>query len=131
MLTAHVMKLMGDEHLVATIRADFDPLTATDIEIELLHRFEKMTDGSADNAEMNAALDEFDITAKDIKTFGDALVEDVTTSAAILKVIHEAGISSATAMQAELDLARRFSALAEDAGDTFFRLSKLIEGVTV
>lgn len=128
MLTANLMALMDDAHLVSAIEAELDPLTSTDIERELLSRFETKIDGDADYAEIIAVIDEFEIEAKELRELADARIGDATL--AILKVISDAGIDSADSLQAELDLAKSFSALAEDAGDTITRLSQLITGAT-
>ena len=128
MLTANLMALMDDAHLVSAIEAELDPLASTDIERELLSRFETKIDGDADYAEIIAVIDEFEIEAKELRELADARIGDATL--AILKVISDAGIDSADSLQAELDLAKSFSALAEDAGDTITRLSQLITGAT-
>jgi len=44
MLSALLMKCMGDEHLAAIARAELDPLTSTPLERELLERFERLLD---------------------------------------------------------------------------------------
>ena len=130
MLTAQLMSLMDDAHLVAAIEAELDPLTSTDIERELLNRFESKIDGDADYAEIIAVIDEFEIEVEELRELAENLFGDIGTTVAILKVISDAGIASADSLTAELDLAKSFSALAEDAGDTITRLSQLITGAT-
>lgn len=88
MLTPSTMSQMSDEHLVAAIRAELDPLTSTPIEIELLNRLEAQID--------------------------------------FLSVIDDAGFDSVEELEHELDLAKSFRALANDAGDVFTRLTTLI-----
>ena len=44
MLTAQLAASMDDEHLLASARAEIDPLTSTALELELLERFERLLD---------------------------------------------------------------------------------------
>lgn len=111
MLTAQLAKYMDDEHLLASARAEIDPLTSTALELELLARFERLLD-EFDLGELYRAADEYGLAAKDIKN--------------LLKEIGEAGLDSPEALKAELDLARKFRALATDAGDFFTRLYDLV-----
>lgn len=123
MLTAQLMKSMDDRHLCAALYAEQDPLTASAAEIELLGRFEALLDEV--DGELNDAVGEYDFTAKDIKNLGDALILNADNSVALLKEIGEAGLDSPESLKAELDLAKKFRALVEDAGDVFTRLLDL------
>lgn len=124
MMTAQLMKSMDDHHLVASLYAEQDPLTSSAAEIELLTRFEALLDEKDD--EFNEAVGEFDFEAKDIKALGDALIQNTNNTVALLEAIAEAGIDDPESLKAELDLAKKFRALVEDAGDVFTRLSDLL-----
>lgn len=123
MLTAQLMKSMDDRHLVASIYADQDPLTSSAAEIELLARFEALLDEK--NEDLTEAADEFEFDAKQIKALGDALILNTDTTVALLSAIGDAGIDTPETLKAELELAKKFRALVEDAGDVFTRLSQL------
>ena len=124
MMTAQLMKSMDDHHLVASLYAEQDPLTSSAAEIELLTRFEALLDEKDD--ELNEAVGEFAFEAKDIKALGDALIQNTNNTVALLEAIVEAGIDDTESLKAELDLAKKFRALVEDAGDIFTRLSDLL-----
>lgn len=124
MLTAQLMKSMDDHHLVASIYAEQDSLTSSAAEIELLTRFEALLDEKDD--ELNEAVGEFDFEAKDIKALGDALILNTDNTVALLSAIADAGIDDPALLKAELELAKNFRALTEDAGDVFTRLSDLL-----
>ena len=123
MLTAQLMKSMDDRRLVASIYADQDPLTSSAAEIELLARFEALLDEK--NEDLTEAADEFEFDAKQIKALGDALILNTDTTVALLSAIGDAGIDTPETLKAELELAKKFRALTEDAGDVFTRLSQL------
>lgn len=124
MLTAQLMKSMDDRHLVASLYAEQDPLTSSAAEIELLTRFEALLDEV--DGDLNEAVAEFDFEAKHIKSLGDALIQSTENTVAILKVIGAAGFDDPELLKAELELAAKFRALANDAGDFFTRLNDLV-----
>jgi hypothetical protein len=124
MMTAQLMKSMDDHHLVASLYAEQDPLTSSAAEIELLTRFEALLDEKDD--ELNEAVGEFAFEAKDIKALGDALIQNTSNTVALLEAIGQAGIDDPESLKAELDLAKKFRALVEDAGDVFTRLADLL-----
>lgn len=123
MLTAQLMKSMDDRHLVASIYAEQDPLTSSAAEIELLERFEALLDEQ--NEDLKEAADEYELDAKQIKAIGDTLILNTDTTVALLSAIGDAGIDDPALLKAELELAKKFRALTEDAGDVFTRLSQL------
>ena len=124
MLTAQLAKSMDDEHLLASARAEIDPLTSTALELELLDRFEALLDEQ--DGELTEAVEEFDFEAKHIKALGDALIQSTENTVALLEVIGEAGFDDPELLKAELELAAKFRALANDAGDFFTRLNDLL-----
>lgn len=123
MLTAQLMNSMDDRHLVASIYAEQDPLTSSAAEIELLARFEALLDEQDEY--LKEAADEYELDAKQIKAIGDALILNTDTTVALLSAIGDAGIDDPALLKAELELAKKFRALTEDAGDVFTRLSQL------
>lgn len=124
MMTAQLMHSMDDRHLVASIYAEQDPLTSSAAEIELLARFEALLDEQ--DEDLKEAADEYELDAKQIKAIGDALILNTDTTVALLSAIGDAGIDDPALLKAELELAKKFRALTEDAGDVFTRLSQLI-----
>lgn len=124
MLTAQLMKSMDDHHLVSSLYAEQDPLTSSAAEIELLTRFEALLDEV--DGDLNEAVAEFDFEAKHIKSLGDALIQSTENTVAILEVIGAAGFDDPELLKAELELAAKFRALANDAGDFFTRLNDLL-----
>lgn len=124
MLTAQLMKSMDDHHLVSSLYAEQDPLTSSAAEIELLTRFEALLDEV--DGDLNEAVAEFDFEAKHIKSLGDALIQSTENTVAILEVIGAAGFDDPELLKAELELAAKFRALANDAGDFFTRLNDLV-----
>lgn len=125
MLTAQQLALMDDEHLISSLHATFDPLTSTPAEIELLRRFEELLDSV--EPEMADALAEYDFDATEIGLLGKALHGDVLNTTAMLDALGEAEITSVGELKRRLELAEKFEALIEDAGDVFARLSQLAQ----
>jgi hypothetical protein len=125
MLTAKLMKSMDDHHLLASARAEQDPLTSSAAEIELLARFERLLDEASEHKPVAEAVEEFDFEAKDIEALGDALIQNTSNTVALLEAIAQAGIDDPESLKADLDLVKKFRALTEDAGDVFTRLSQL------
>ncbi len=123
MLDAQTMSCMSDDQLVQHLHVALDPLTSTAAEAELLERFEALLDERS--PEIDSALDEYNFDAADIETLGDALIVDAGNSAALLSILGEEGIDDPESLKAELELAKQFRALVEDAGDIFTRLSDL------
>lgn len=128
MLTAALMAAMDNGHLIAAIHAEADPLTTTPIETELLRRLEGCV---ADKAHgLASAIDEYGFTAVDLRTLGDAVILDADNTAELLSALGDAGIDTAAALTAELVLAKKFRALANDAGEVLERLSQLATTAT-
>lgn len=123
MLNRHVMKLMSDAHLIASVEQQLDAITSTDIELELLDRFKALH--AVADSHMAEVIDEFSFTADQLATFGNALIGNVDSSVQLLQAIGDAGFDSVKQLKEELELARQFRALASDAGDAFTRLHTL------
>jgi len=119
------LRMLTDEELARYARNQFNDLTSTPLELELLRRLEER---AADGAEEEAVLDraaEFDLDADGIRKLGEALILNATNTAELLSTLGEAGYENAAALKADLQLAEKFSALACDAGDVLTRLSEL------
>lgn len=123
MLTEQLLRCMPNDQLVMALRAETNSITSTPAELVLLERFEALLDEM--NSDLVAAAADYELDAKHIKTLGDALIQSADNTAELLKTIGEAGIDSSKELKAELDLAQKFRALTEDAGDVFTRLSQL------
>lgn len=65
MLTPQIMKMMDTGHLVASARAEIDPLTSTPLELELLDRLETMLDEQSANQPLVDLLNDQDIREPD------------------------------------------------------------------
>ena len=109
MLTAQLAKSMDDEHLLASARAEIDPLTSTALELELLDRFERLLDEASEH-----------------KPVADLLAASLKDQAALLSLLNDQDIHELDQLEALLDFAAKFRALASDAGDFFTRLNYLV-----
>lgn len=112
MLTAQLAKSMDDEHLLASARAEIDPLTSTALELELLDRFERLLDEQHDNEGVRAVIESHPASLKD--------------QAALLALLNDQDIHEPDQLKALLDTSDKFRALANDAGDFFTRLNDLV-----
>lgn len=112
MLTPQLMALMDDHHLVAALRAEFDPLTSTPAEQELLKRIEKLLDEQKDDSPLEDSL----VTA--------CVERDELP--AILKAMEEHYCSTASELRSKLERADKFYDIASEAGDVITRLNDLI-----
>ena len=123
MLTPTLMAQMDYGHFLAAGDCEIGPLTSTDLERELLARLEVLLNDH--DGELTQAAEKYDLSAEDIKTLGDALIEDTTVTVALLKVLAAASIDDPDTLKSRLALAQQFHALAEDAGDVFTRRARL------
>jgi len=124
MLTAALMAKMDDDHLVAALHAEFDPIVATDVEIELLKRFE----ACIKHSDITDLVEEHEINAEEVDALGKALsygvgIADLTGCVAILE---EFSAIEPAALRAKLERADKFYDIAQEAGDAFSRLSELV-----
>ncbi len=95
----------------------------TDTERELLARVERLLD-EADDGIVKAA-ENYDLSAADITTLGDALIVNADHTAKLLGVIGAEGYDDPDTLKADLELLSNFRALANDMGDAATRLSQL------
>lgn len=109
-LDAQTMKLMDDEHLVASARAMFDSLTATDLEVELLKRFERL----ANVIPLAAELEAHDLQAEDVVKLLDDTVDSVEVTRKLLDVLREHDIDDPEMLRKRLAAVQRMADLVEE-----------------
>lgn len=126
MLTAQLAKSMDDEHLLASARAEIDPLTSTALELELLDRFERLLDEQHDNEGVRALSEEYELTADDMRAVIESHPASLKDQAALLSLLNDQDIHEPDQLKALLDIYDKFRALANDAGDFFTRLNDLV-----
>ena len=125
MLTAQLAKYMDDEHLLASARAEIDPLTSTALELELLERFERLLDEASENKPV-ADFEEYEVGTDDVKAVIESHPASLKDQAALLSLLNDQDIHEPDQLKELLELAAEFRALANDAGDFFTRLNDLL-----
>lgn len=134
------LRTLTDEEFLRHALAVQDPLTSSAIEAECLRRFEALLDTHDSEAyelvterELDASvlrdtldtLDAHDIEPGALAQLCDAMLIGPANTAALLNALAAADLDAPESLKAELDLAKQFRALVEDAGDVFSRLSEL------
>lgn len=126
MLTAQLAKSMDDEHLLASARAEIDPLTSTALELELLERFERLLDEASEHKPAADLLEEYEVGTDDVKAVIESHPASLKDQAALLSLLNDQDIHEPDQLKELLELAAKFRALANDAGDFFTRLTDLV-----
>jgi hypothetical protein len=126
MLTAQLMKSMDDEHLLASARAEIDPLTSTALELELLERFERLLDEASEYKPVADLLEEYEVGTDDVKAVIESHPASLKDQATLLSLLNDQDIHEPDQLKELLELAAKFRALANDAGDFFTRLTDLV-----
>jgi len=126
MLTAQLAKSMDDEHLLASARAEIDPLTSTSLELELLERFERLLDEASENKPVADLLEEYEVGTDDVKAVIESHPASLKDQAALLSLLNDQDIHEPDQLKELLELAAEFRDLANDAGDFFTRLNDLL-----
>lgn len=126
MLTAQLAKSMDDEHLLASARAEIDPLTSTALELELLERFERLLDEASEHKPVADLLEEYEVGTDDVKAVIESHPASLKDQAALLSLLNDQDIHEPDQLKELLELAAKFRALANDAGDFFARLNDLL-----
>ena len=126
MLTAQLAKSMDDEHLLASARAEIDPLTSTALELELLDRFERLLDEASEHKPVADLLEEYEVATDDVKAVIESHPASLKDQAALLSLLNDQDIHEPDQLKALLDTSDKFRALANDAGDFFTRLNDLV-----
>lgn len=126
MLTAQLAASMDDEHLLASARAEIDPLTSTALELELLERFERLLDEASEHKPVADLLEEYEVGTDDVKAVIESHPASLKDQAALLSLLNDQDIHGPDQLKELLELAAKFRALANDAGDFFTRLNDLL-----
>lgn len=126
MLTAQLAKSMDDEHLLASARAEIDPLTSTALELELLDRFERLLDEASEHKPVADLLEEYEVATDDVKAVIESHPASLKDQAALLSLLNDQDIHEPDQLKALLDTSDKFRTLASDAGDFFTRLNDLV-----
>lgn len=126
MLTAQLAASMDDEHLLASARAEIDPLTSTALELELLERFERLLDEASEHKPVADLLEEYEVGTDDVKAVIESHPASLKDQAALLSLLNDQEIHEPDQLKELLELAAEFRALANDAGDFFTRLNDLL-----
>ena len=126
MLTAQLAKSMDVEHLLASARAEIDPLTSTALELELLDRFERLLDEASEHKPVADLLEEYEVGTDDVKAVIESHPASLKDQAALLSLLNDQDIHEPDQLKALLDTSDKFRALANDAGDFFTRLNDLV-----
>lgn len=126
MLTAQLAKSMDDEHLLASARAEIDPLTSTALELELLERFERLLDEASEHKPVADLLEEYEVGTDDMRAVIESHPASLKDQAALLSLLNDQDIHEPDQLKALLDTSDKFRALANDAGDFFTRLNDLV-----
>lgn len=126
MLTAQLAASMDDEHLLASARAEIDPLTSTALELELLERFERLLDEASEHKPVADLLEKYEVGTDDVKAVIESHPASLKDQAALLSLLNDQEIHEPDQLKELLELAAKFRALANDAGDFFTRLNDLL-----
>ena len=126
MLTAQLMNCMDADHLVASARAELDPLTSTPLELELLDRLETLLDEQSANQPIADLLDEYEVSTDEMKAVIESHPASLKDQAALLSLLNDQDIHEPDQLKELLEFAAKFRALASDAGDFFTRLNDLV-----
>lgn len=106
------LPMLTDRELLAQFEATRDPLTTTELEVEIAKRFEKLLDAEEERAPIDEIL-------------GNAGIDDAELTE-LLQACDEHAICTATELRERLKRADAFYDIASDAGDVLHRLQDLI-----
>lgn len=123
------MATLDDDHLVTALRAEFDPLTGTPAELELIKRLEKLLDERGEVQGLKRIADDYEVTDDEIKAVIESHPASLTDQAALLSLLNDNDIHDVEQLKTLISRADQFEAVAKDAGDVFTRLSQLITTV--
>lgn len=116
------LRTLSLEEFLRHAYTQINDLTSTDLEKEFLKRLEDLTENDAVTEVLKA-----EFSGEEIRGLAEALqefdVEDVTK---IIDVLTKASTYDPQELEAQLKLAKDFQEVANDIGDTFDLLNKLI-----
>lgn len=117
------LKMMTTDHAINALRADFDPLTGTELEAFLIDRLEALADVM--NPELDKAMDDYDITPAEVGDLCESVINDVPNTVALLNALTEASVDTPALLVEKLKRADDFYNLATDGEEVFTRLANL------
>lgn len=125
-LSAQLMASMDDEHLVAALLSELDPLTSTAAEQELLARLEGLLDQKRENKPVIDLLNKYEIPADELEALIKAHPASFKDMTAILSMLDAEGYDELDPLKADLEMLSEFRAIANDPGKDAARLFNLI-----
>lgn len=122
------LRTLSDDELLRLAHTEFDPLTGTDLEAELLRRFEEYGVTNAENEPLLKVLDDHDIESPIAldKTLRALKEQDADTVSALLDVLTEFDIDDPATLKKALERNAKFEGLLNDLADPIASLHSLI-----
>lgn len=127
------LQQLTDSELARHADLATDPLTTTDLERELLRRFEGLVDTGAEYSVLIELLDEFNIdhtATADIEQIRAALQfqyeRDLSGARALLDTLADFDIDSPEALRKQLDRLSKFDQVMQDLADPITTLQTLV-----
>lgn len=122
------LRTLDDAELLRHAQIDFDPITGTELEAELLRRFEENAAVTADNEPLLKVCEEhgFDSAValdKALKALGDVPAE---TAGALLETCSEFDIDDPATLKKALERNAKFEDLMNDLAEPLASLQALI-----
>ena len=114
---------MNDDDLVRYANQFIDPITSTDLERELIKRFEALLNDV--DEPLHQAVDASCFTVKCLEDLEENLIGDTDNTVALLRALGKTDINSPEELIKLLNEHKDFSDLAAEAGDCFTRLATL------
>ena len=129
---------LTNEELARHADLALDPLTSTDLERELLKRFEDQLTENRVNAALLTVIDEFGMEISDTKDIEEIQAAlqfahdyNLKTVRSLLELASEHDIDTAALLQPRLELADQFDQIREDASTVIADLNKIFNPTTV
>lgn len=121
---------MNDEELLRYASQNLNSLTSTDMERELIKRFDALLQSEDDYAPLVEIFNNHSFEVTDLQLLADALIVDSGNTAKLLAAIEKAGIDTPEELTKALDLAKDFERLALDNGEAINALNDLVLSTT-
>ena len=106
------LRALTDEEFLALAEVDQDDLTSTALELEFMRRFRTLISAANVGADFLSMLEDCVMEAEEAEDY--------------LAVIRDAEVLDAKQLAADLELAKEFRMLADEAGDLFSKFHQLI-----
>lgn len=122
------LRTLTDDELLRHAQIDFDPLTSTELEAELMRRFEDNSAITAENEPLLKLLEDRGICSESQleQLFSQAKVVDDTPGAeALLDVLLEFDIDDPAALKKQLDRMAKFDEVMNDLAQPLATLQTL------